>query len=105
MLIAVNKAPIATLNAIVIKILLTKEYAAFSNVSIFGVHTENGSFSKRTVFKFMRFHIAVMVLIAVHSGVSCRLGAAGAGAAGSASVSDSGFVFVLLSFISFLVCM
>ena len=26
------------------------------------------------------------------------------GAAGSASVSDSGFVFVLLSFISFLVC-
>ena len=42
--------------------------------------------------------IAVMVLIAVRSGMSCRLGAAGA-------VSDSGFVFVLLSFISFLVCM
>ena len=49
--------------------------------------------------------IAVMVLIAIRSGISCRLGAAGAGAAGSASVSDSGFVFVLLSFISFLVCM
>ena len=46
-----------------------------------------------------------MVLIAVRSGMSCRLGAAGAGAAGSASVSDSGFVFVLLSVISFLVCM
>ena len=49
--------------------------------------------------------IAVMILIAVRSGMSCRLGAAGAGAAGSASVSDSGFVFVLLSFISLLVCM
>ena len=48
--------------------------------------------------------IAVKVLIAVRSGMSCRLGAAGAGAAGSASASDSGFVFVLLSFISFLVC-
>ena len=48
--------------------------------------------------------IAVMVLIAVLSGTSCRLGAAVAGAAGSASASDSGFVFVLLSFISFLVC-
>ena len=36
--------------------------------------------------------IAVMVLIAVRSGMSCRLGAAGAGAAGSASASDSGFV-------------
>ena len=46
----------ATLNAIVINSLLTKECAAFSNVSVFGVHTENGSFSKRTVFKFMRFH-------------------------------------------------
>ena len=49
--------------------------------------------------------IAVIALIAVRSGVSCRLGAAGAGAAGSASASDSGFVFVLLSFISYLVCM
>ena len=49
--------------------------------------------------------IAVMVLIAVRSGMSCRLGAAGAGAVGSAYASDSGFVFVLLSFISFLVCM
>ena len=43
--------------------------------------------------------IAVMVLIAVRSGMPCRLGAAGAGAAGSASASDSGLVFVLLSFI------
>ena len=48
--------------------------------------------------------IAVMVLIAVRSGMSCRLGAAGAGTAGSASASDSGFVFVLLSFIPFLIC-
>ena len=56
LLIAVNKAPIATLNVIVIKSLLTKGCAAFSNVSDFSVHTENGSFSKRTVFKFMRFH-------------------------------------------------
>ena len=54
LLIAVNKAPIVTLNAIVIKSLLTKECVAFSNVSVFDVHTENGSFSKRTVFKFMR---------------------------------------------------
>ena len=51
LLIAINKAPIATFNAIVIKSLLTKECAAFSNVSVLGVHTENGSFSKRTVFK------------------------------------------------------
>ena len=36
--------------------------------------------------------IAVMVLIAVRSGMSCRLGAACAGAAGSASASESGFV-------------
>ena len=51
--------------------------------------------------------LAVMVLIAVGSGMSCHLGVAGVGAAVSASVSDSGFVFVfvLLSFISFLVCM
>ena len=33
-----------------------KECEAFSNVSVFGIHTENGSFSKRTVFKFMRFN-------------------------------------------------
>ena len=46
----------ATLNAIVVNSKLTKECAAFSNVSVFGVHTENGSFSKRTVFKIMRFH-------------------------------------------------
>ena len=56
LLIGVKTAPIATLNAIVIKSLLAKECEAFSNVSVFGVHTENGSFSKRTVFKFMRFH-------------------------------------------------
>ena len=29
---------------------LTKECVAFSNVSVFGVHTENGSFSKFIVF-------------------------------------------------------
>ena len=56
LLIIVIKTPMATLNAIVISSLLTKEYAAFSNVSVFGVHTENGSFSKRTVLKSMRFH-------------------------------------------------
>ena len=46
----------ATLNAIVINILLTKECAAFSNFSVFGVRTENGSFSKCTVFKYMRLN-------------------------------------------------
>ena len=49
--------------------------------------------------------IAVMVLIAVHSGMSCRLGRLVLALRGSASVSDSGFVFISLSFISFLVCM
>ena len=44
------------LKAIVMNNLSTKECAAFSNVSVFGVHTENGSFSKRTVLKFMHFH-------------------------------------------------
>ena len=38
--------------------------------------------------------MAVMVSIAVRSGVLCRRGAAGAGAAGSASVRDLGFVFL-----------
>ena len=46
-----------SLNAIVIINLSTNEREAFSNVSIFGVHTENGSFSKRTSFKFTRFHL------------------------------------------------
>ena len=46
----------ATLNAVVIIRLLTKECVAFSNFSVFGGHTENGSFSRRTVFKFMLFH-------------------------------------------------
>ena len=36
--------------------------------------------------------MAVMVSIAVRSGLSCRLGAAGAGAAGSAPVREFGFV-------------
>ena len=54
--IALLKAPIASLNAIVINSLLTKECEALSNVSVFGVHSENGSFSKRNVFNFMRFH-------------------------------------------------
>ena len=44
LLIVVIKAPMVTLNAIVINSLLTKECAAFSEVSAFGVHTENGSF-------------------------------------------------------------
>ena len=38
--------------------------------------------------------MAVMVSIAVRSGLSCRRGAAGAGAAGSAPVRDLGFVFL-----------
>ena len=32
---------------------------AFSNASVFGVHTENRSFSKRSVLEFMRFHFVV----------------------------------------------
>ena len=40
--------------------------------------------------------MAVMVSIAVRSGLSCRWGAAGAGAAGSAPVRDLGFVFFFL---------
>ena len=62
LLVAVKRASIKSFNAIVIFILLTKEYEAFSNVSIFGVHTENGSFSKRIVMRFcegfqkLRFH-------------------------------------------------
>ena len=56
LLIAVKKVPIATLNAIVINSLLARACEAFLNVTIFGDHTENGSFSKRTIFKFMRFH-------------------------------------------------
>ena len=35
-----------TLNAIAINSLLTKEYGAFSNISVFGVHNENGSLSR-----------------------------------------------------------
>ena len=38
--------------------------------------------------------MAVMVSIFVRSGLSCRRGAAGAGAAGSAPVRDLGFVFL-----------
>ena len=53
---AVAKTPIASVNAIVMNCLSAKECAAFSNASVFGVHTENGSFSKLTVFKFMHFH-------------------------------------------------
>ena len=53
---AVKKAPITSLNAIVIISLLTKDCEAFSNVSVFGVHTENEPVSKRTVFRFMLFH-------------------------------------------------
>ena len=46
--------------------------------------------------------MAVMVSIAVRSGLSCRPGAAGAGAAGSAPVRDLGFAF--LSFFLYLIC-
>ena len=42
--------------------------------------------------------MAVIVLIAVRSGLSCRLGAAGIGAAGSAPVIDFGFDFLFLLF-------
>ena len=53
LLAAVEKAPIASLDAIVMNSLSAKECEAFSNISVFGIHTENGSFKKRTVFKFM----------------------------------------------------
>ena len=47
--------------------------------------------------------MAVMVLITVRSGLSRRLGAAGAGAAGSAPVRKFGFVsfFSLLSYFQY----
>ena len=48
--------------------------------------------------------MAVMVLIAVCSGLSCGWGVAGAGAAGSAPVRDSGFVFSFF-FRIFISCM
>ena len=54
--VTVKKAPIARWNTILMNSLSTKEREAFSNVSFFGDHTENGLFSKRTVFKFMHFH-------------------------------------------------
>ena len=56
LLIAVKKAPIVTLNAIVINSQVRKECEAFSNVSVFGVHTESGSFSKRIFFRFLSYH-------------------------------------------------
>ena len=58
LLAAVKEAPITSLSAIVINSLSKKECEAFSNVSAFGVHTENGSFSQRTVFKFYAFSLA-----------------------------------------------
>ena len=54
LLIVVNTAPNLSSNAIVINSLY--EYEAFSGVSIFSVHSEKGSFSKRTVYKSMRSH-------------------------------------------------
>ena len=62
-----KKAPIATLNTIVINSRLTKECAAFSNVSVFGVQTEtdhfqNASFSNLCVF------ISVFVKLPFHRG-------------------------------------
>ena len=54
----------ATLNATVINSLSTKERAAFSNVSVFGVHNENGSFSNIwifiSVFEKLHFHSGEM---------------------------------------------
>ena len=40
----------------IINSLLTEDCTAFLNVSVFGVHTENGSFSECTIFEFMRYH-------------------------------------------------
>ena len=48
--VAVKKAQIASLNAIVIISLLTKEFEAFSGVSVFGFDTQNASFSDLRVF-------------------------------------------------------
>ena len=72
LLITVNRAPIATLNAIVIKSILAKECAAFSNVSVFGVHTENGSFSKRTVFNQIYAFSLVLSKSSVFTAEQCE---------------------------------
>ena len=66
LLAAVKKAPIANLNATVINSLSTNEFEAFSNISVFGVHTENRSFSKHTVFKFV--FVSVFKKLNFHSG-------------------------------------
>ena len=50
--VAVKKAPSRSLNITVIESPLTKECEASSNVSVFDVHPENGSF-----FKTHRFQI------------------------------------------------
>ena len=72
LLVAFQSEPLTSLNAIVrivINSLLTKECEAFSNVSVFGVHTENGSFQNGplshlcvfiSVFEKLRFHSGVM---------------------------------------------
>ena len=54
--VAAMKVPIVSLNAIVINsLLLTKEFEAFSKLFFFGVHTENGSFSKLSVLNSCDF--------------------------------------------------
>ena len=58
-----------SLNAIVMNSLSKKECAGFSNISVFGVHTENGSFSNAlfsnlcvfiSVFEKLRFDSGAM---------------------------------------------
>ena len=54
--VAAMKVPIVSLNAIVINsLLLTKEFEAFSKLFFFGVHAENGSFSKLSVLNSCDF--------------------------------------------------
>ena len=55
LLVAVKKVPIVSLKAIVMNSRSTKEFEAFSNVSVFSVHTENGSFLKRSSFQMYAF--------------------------------------------------
>ena len=61
---AVKKVLITSSNAIIINSVLTRECDAFSNVPVFGVHTENGSFSDLCIFisdfEKLRFHSGAM---------------------------------------------
>ena len=67
LLVAVKKAPAGSLNSIAINDLSTKEFETFSNVSVFVVHTENGSFSKRTISNLFVF-VGVFEKLRFHSG-------------------------------------